>query len=259
MAFGICVLSVIPVRSEPSERSEMVSQLLFGELFEISETSGSWIRIVNLFDLYEGWIDSRQCKRLSEPEVEVLQALNTYIASDLVQLIYNKTTKTNIMVLMGSTFPGIINSELSIAGEDYVFENDYIDPRQKVDGNKVADIAMQYLHAPYLWGGRTPFGIDCSGLTQIVMKICGVKIPRDAAQQAQTGNTVDFISEVAPGDLAFFENADGEIIHTGIFINEQMIIHSSGFVRIDAIDHEGIYNRVAQRYTHKLKLIKRHI
>ncbi len=259
MAFGICVLSVIPVRYEPSDRSEMVTQLLFGELFEIIETSGSWLKIMIHFDSYEGWIDSKQCKRLSEPEVEHLKSFKSYIAADMVQLLFNKTAKTNIPILIGSSLPGLQDTFMNIAGEDYIFDSEYIDPSLPVTGNTIKETALQFLNSPYLWGGRTPFGIDCSGLTQLVMKICGISIPRDAAQQALTGCTVDFISEVQAGDLAFFENQEEHIVHTGIFINEQMLIHSSGFVRIDAIDHEGIFNLSAQRYTHKLKLIKRYI
>jgi gamma-D-glutamyl-L-lysine dipeptidyl-peptidase len=259
MASGICVISVIAVRSEPSDKAEMVSQLLFGELFEILETSGSWLNIRNLFDDYEGWIDAKQCKRLSQHEVEVITSFKTYIASDLVQLIDNKTTKTTFPILLGSALPGLIGTKMNIAAEDYEFDSDYVDPVKPSDGNKIAEVSLQYLNAPYLWGGRTPFGIDCSGLTQIAMKICGLKIPRDAAQQALTGTTIDFITEALPGDLAFFENADYQIIHAGILLNDHSIIHASGFVRIDAIDHEGIFNTTAQRYTHKLKLLKRYI
>jgi len=259
MAFGVCVLSVIPVRSEPSDKSEMVTQLLFGELFEISETSGSWLKIVSLFDSYPGWIDSKQCKRLSEPEADQLKSLKSYVASDMVQLLFNKSAKTNIPILIGSSLPGLKDNNMTIAGDDYGFDSEFIDPAIPTTPINIKETALQFINSPYLWGGRTPFGIDCSGLTQLVMKICGINIPRDAAQQASTGRTVDFISEVQAGDLAFFENSEEQIVHTGIFINEQMLIHSSGFVRIDAIDHEGIFNLTAQRYTHKLKLIKRFI
>lgn len=259
MASGICVLSVVPVRFEPSDKSEMTSQLLFGEMFEITETSGSWVRIRCFNDGYEGWLDVKQFKRLSEPEVEMLQTMKTFIASDIIQLIYNVTTKTHFPLIMGSSLPGLAGTNLSIAGEDYEFESECIDPMIGSDGNRIVATAKQYINAPYLWGGRTPFGIDCSGFTQLVMKINGVSIFRDAAQQAQQGHPIDFISEAKAGDLAFFENADGNIVHTGILLNDYMIIHASGFVRIDSIDHEGIYNNVSQRYTHKLKLIKRFI
>ena len=259
MASGICVLSVIAVRSEPSEKAEMVSQLLFGELFEINDTSGSWLNISCMYDGYEGWIDAKQCKRLSQHEVELLTSTTTYIASDLVQLIYNKNTKTNYPILLGSSLPSLINRNMNIAGEDYFYESDYVDPVKLSDRKKIAEVALQYLNAPYLWGGRTPLGIDCSGLTQIAMKICGINIPRDSDQQASTGISIDFVTEALPGDLAFFENSDNQIVHTGILLNDRAIIHSSGFVRIDSIDHEGIFNATSQRYTHKLKLLKRYI
>ena len=116
---------------------------------------------------------------------------------------------------------------------------------------------MRYLNAPYLWGGRSPFGIDCSGFTQLVFKFAGIKLQRDAYQQGGQGSIINFIEEVQPGDLAFFSNDEGAIIHVGIMLKDNRIIHSSGKVRIDKIDHFGIYNAETKKHSHLLKLIKR--
>ena len=116
--------------------------------------------------------------------------------------------------------------------------------------------AMIFLNAPYLWGGRTPFGIDCSGFTQIIYRLQGINIPRDAYKQAEIGTTLSFINESEEGDLAFFDNAEGKIIHVGIIMKKNYIIHASGKVRIDKIDQEGIFNIEKKKHTHKLRIIK---
>jgi len=121
------------------------------------------------------------------------------------------------------------------------------------------EMANLFLDAPYLWGGKTPFGVDCSGLTQTVFKTCGIPLKRDASQQVHQGETIDFIGDIKPGDLAFFDNANGDIIHVGIIMKHQKIMHASGKVRIDTLDHNGIFNKELGDYTHKLRIVKRYL
>jgi cell wall-associated NlpC family hydrolase len=121
----------------------------------------------------------------------------------------------------------------------------------------MTDTAMKFVNSPYIWGGRIPSGIDCSGFVQLVYKIHGVKIPRDSWQQAETGETVSFIEETVPGDLVLFDNERGRISHVGMILSRGLVIHASGRVRIDTIDHQGIYKNDIKGYSHRLRTIRR--
>jgi cell wall-associated NlpC family hydrolase len=156
---------------------------------------------------------------------------------------------------LGSSLPNCADGQLRIGQNLYHFQGMAVPP--KSGGREfLVETALMYLHAPYLWGGRSPFGIDCSGFVQVVYKFSGIQLPRDAWQQAEKGDLLSFIEESAPGDLAFFDNDEGTIIHVGILLENNRIIHASGKVRIDVIDHQGIYNRDLRAYTHNLRLIK---
>ena len=259
MTQGICILSVVPVHSEPSDKSEIVTQLLFGEMFHVTELIGSWLKISTVFDAYEGWIDRKQCCFLTADEFAGLNKDNSCVVTDIVQLIFNKTLNFYFPIVMGSSLPSLSEKSMTIAGYEYVYDSGCSNTSNKTNGAKITEYAKHYLNAPYMWGGKTPFGIDCSGFTQMVMKLCGIYISRDAAQQSVQGKAIDFISEAMPGDLAFFENNQNQIVHTGIILFNQKIIHASGKVRIDEIDHEGIFNNDLHCYTHKLRFIRRFI
>ena len=158
-------------------------------------------------------------------------------------------------VIIGSNLPFFNNSNFSLLDETYQFDGEvYHDQLSKSD---LVHKAYLFLNSPYLWGGKTPFGIDCSGFTQMVYKICGYQLKRDAKEQATQGEVLSFIEESEPGDLAFFDNAEGDIIHVGIIMNDYHIIHAHGQVRIDRLDHTGIYNVDTQKHTHKLRVIKK--
>ena len=267
MEFGICLQTVIPVRSEPSHKSEMVTQVLFGELFRIILFEKDWVSVQLAYDDYTGWIAINQVQLITEKEFLQLFNAETAIALDLVQLISNQTRNTIAPLIIGSSLPGFVKGDFTILSDHYFYDGtvaeispfDTISTRPDHLKAKHAIIsdAMMYLNAPYLWGGRTPFGIDCSGLVQMVYKNKKIKLLRDASQQATHGEPLNFVSEAEPGDLAFFDDEEGNIIHVGIMVDKSRIIHASGKVSMDTIDHEGIYNVEEQRYTHKLRIIKR--
>lgn len=253
--FGICNLSVVPVRKEASDRSEMVTQLLFGEHFEIVGKNKQWRKIRMAYDEYEGWVDEKQFATLSVEEFQDLNAHESAIALDLVQVISNSSVM--FPVVMGSTLPHLKDKECRLGAISYMYDGHIKEVNAFADKNLLIENAHMFLNAPYLWGGRSPFGIDCSGFTQVVYKLSGVKLRRDAFQQAEQGHTLNFIEEAEQGDLAFFDNEEGNIIHVGIILKGNKIIHAAGKVRIDKIDHHGIHNVDTKKYSHKLRLIKR--
>jgi hypothetical protein len=247
MKYGICHLSIVPLRLEASDSSEMVSQVLYGDLFKILEKRIKWSRIRLDFDRYEGWIDNKQFLFISEDDFTSEKNKPATLSSDLVDVVSDEQHRL-ITIPMGS----IVGAANLLK---HLFEGKSISG--KFPKKKLIDTALLYLNAPYLWGGKTPFGIDCSGFTQMVYKINGCKLLRDASMQSGQGEALSFIEESEPGDLAFFDNAEGAITHVGIIMEDNYIIHAHGQVRIDRLDHSGIFNSEKREYTHKLRVIKR--
>ena len=250
--FAICNLAIIPLRAEPSDRSEIVSQVLFGEHFEVLLVDKQWSRIKLHFDNYEGWIDTKQYQLISENSYRQLSKDAIILSSDLVEYV---STPNNILIPipLGASLSFLNHSEINT--ENFDFEG------MRASGVKsktdIINSAFLYLNAPYLWGGKTPFGIDCSGFTQMVYKLNGHSLLRDASQQSTQGEALSFIEESETGDLAFFDNDEGNIIHVGIIMDNNYIIHASGKVRIDRLDHLGIYNAEQNKHTHRLRVIKK--
>lgn len=235
------------MRIEPSDSSEMVNQVLYGEFFKVLEIRKKWSRIRLAHDDYEGWIDNNQYNQIEEEAYQGLSPLTPKVATDLVQLIHCPD-KQLVSIPMGAQ----VNS-CHITGDSYEGRSTS-GPKEKY---QLLNTALLYLKSPYLWGGRTPFGLDCSGFTQMVYRLNGHKLLRDASQQAAQGEALSFIEESEPGDLAFFDNSEGAIVHVGIIMPDNHIIHCHGEVRIDYIDHTGIFNKVKGKHTHKLRVIKR--
>ena len=247
MNYGICPLSIVPMRLEPADSSEMINQVLYGEHFKILETGKKWSYIRLSHDNYEGWIDNKQYKLIEAEEYDAAQRRKPQLAAELLQIL--SCPDGNIICIpMGAAV-----TDLDLTGDAY--DGQFI--LGKKEKPQLIDTALLYLKSPYLWGGRTPFGIDCSGFTQMVYRLNGHLLFRDASQQAQQGEPLSFIEESEPGDLAFFDNEEGAITHVGIMMQDNYIIHSSGEVRIDRIDHNGIYNAGKKTHTHKLRVIKR--
>ena len=250
--FGICNLSIIPLRIEPSDRSEIVSQVLFGEHFEILEQNKQWAKIKLKFDNYEGWVDAKQFQNITKIQFENLSEEPIVLNSDLIEYI-NTPNNSLMPIPLGASLSFLNHKDINT--DNFDFEG------TKITGIKpksnLINTSFMYLNAPYLWGGKTPFGIDCSGFTQMVYKLNGYHLLRDASQQALQGEALSFIEESEPGDLAFFDNEEGKIIHVGIIMDDNYIIHASGKVRIDRLDHLGIYNADTNRHTHKLRVIKK--
>lgn len=257
MIYGICEQSVIPVRNKPKHAAEMVTQLLFGHAYTIIEEKGDWNQIRILDDNYEGWIEGKLTSQISEHEFKNINSNPYHISTDLVQVITNLTTNAMFPILLGSKIYAEPESPFYLNKQEYKYEGALASSVQKNNQATILENAFMYLHAPYLWGGKTPFGIDCSGLVQMAYHLSGIKLLRDASQQATHGETINLISDASPADLCFFDNEEGEITHVGILLPDSKIIHASGRVRIDSIDHQGIFNASTQTYSHKLRIIKK--
>ena len=253
---GITHLSAIPVRREPSDQSEMVTQLLFGDAFRVTEQKENWHHIVSMFDQYEGWIDRKQYLPVSKTTYDLLNQHPSPVTAELFQLITDKKIGNSYPIVLGSSLPFFANGECKIEDRIFSFDGNVSLPNSKPNRDGIIETAMLFLNSPYLWGGKTPFGIDCSGFTQLVFKANGIQLKRDAHQQAEIGEPYSFVEEAQPGDLAFFDNEEGKIIHVGILIGDNRIIHASGCVRVDPFDHYGIFMTERGGYTHNLRVIK---
>lgn len=256
--YGYCRLSLVPVRAEGRESAEMVSQLLFGDLYEVLEWNASreWLRIRIAADGYQGWIGHKLHHAVTE--AFYLEALERPPVASL--------EISGRLRLPGQTLHVVLGSLLPLGGQELFQEENPIRFDGKThaiskikDGDLLKDFAFMYIDCPYLWGGKSPFGIDCSGFVQMVYKLGGYQLQRDASQQAKEGVAVATVAEARPGDLAFFHNAQGRITHVGMLVEEGKIIHASGRVRLDRLDDKGIFSEQDKQYTHSLSHIKRMI
>lgn len=246
---GYCIVSVSPVRAEERDASEMVTQLLFGEVISIEDIKAPWCKIKTYSDNYSGFVDIKHIHFLSEKEV------NRWL--DGLSFEKHLTRKIETpwgiqTIYRGSFIPYGNHKEFNIGNDHFKF----VDRTTELSFRDPVELAQEYLNTSYLWGGKTPFGIDCSGLTQTVYRFFEINLPRDASQQVDYGVDVDF-EDIEPGDLAFFANKDGKIIHVGILDGKGSIIHASGFVRKDLFTPEGIIHKETGSLTHFLHSIKR--
>ena len=254
MDYGICNLSNVPVRISPDHKSEMISELLFGDHFKVLDNSKGWIKISIASDKTEGWIETLQSIEITKEYYTKLNEAPFIFTNDLVDFI--EDSNANLFpIILGSRLPECEGNSFKLIGENYLFEGNTTNAPSNKAG--IVKTAFMYLNSPFLLGGKTPFGIDASGLTQMAYKINGHQLPREVTKQATLGEVLSFIEESEPGDLAFFDDNEGNIIHTGIVLANNYIIHSYGKVRVDRIDQSGIYNQELRKHTHKLRVIKK--
>ncbi|KYG76044.1 hypothetical protein AWW68_09480 [Roseivirga spongicola] len=253
--YGVQRLSLVPMRAKPSDASEMISQLLFGEHYVVLEESEDkkWLKISNVYDNYEGWIDKQQHHHISKEYFDQISEIEYKVCIDLISKILFKQQINHIVA--GSVLP-LLNNPIFKDEENVAFNGMSKTLYQKWGVTTLLNQATKYLNTPYLWGGKSPFGIDCSGFTQVVFKTGGHKLPRDSSQQILKGKEIG-LEDRRGGDLAFFTNTEGKMNHVGILMDENRIIHASGKVRIDEFDEKGIRNVEKNAYTHHFYKLKR--
>ncbi len=245
MQFGYCKVALSPMRSDKKDSAEMVNQLVFGEAIEIIDKDANWIFIKSSYDGYEGWIDEKQINYLSQKDHSNWIENSSFLFSNHQQI----STPYGKQPLYSGAFVGKTTTAFSIGGQLYRLT-------KKNQPKPFITFAKQFLNTSYLWGGKSSVGIDCSGFTQLVFRSHKIFIPRDASQQIHLGREVTF-KEKKEGDLAFFTNPTGKVIHVGLILKNSRIIHASGRVKIDKIDATGILNLETGTYSHRLYQIKR--
>ena len=254
MQYAICSVPVSALRKEPHHDVEMISQQLFGECCTILETLSGWTKILCKYDKYEGWC---QTSHLQEIDEDRFSSTSKKLAAGWTnELCYNGE---KMLIPLGSSLATFKKNKASWQDNIISYSGDIYNPaKEKINKKNIKWITRKYLNTAYLWGGKSVFGVDCSGFTQIVFKFLNIYLPRDSWQQAESGETIDLLNNANSGDLCFFDNEEGRITHVGILLSDHEIIHSSGKVRIDQIDTMGIVNTDTKLRTHKIKLIKRY-
>lgn len=252
--YAICYSANIPLRDRPADGAEMMTELLFGDACIVTDETGTWSKIKNKADGYEGWLTTKMLTFVSKEEYEAYNPLEQPVIAAYVTETVNVRNGEHLLLTGGSVLPYYDekDSTFAVGNERFRIKREALE----VGNASLVDTAMNFLNSPYLWGGKNALGIDCSGLTQVAYRIHGIQLLRDARAQIVHGTDVS-LADAKPGDLAFFNNPEGRITHVGIIVEPGKIIHASGSVHIDRIDEEGIYSDRLGRYTHKLHSVRR--
>lgn len=250
----MCFLPNIPLRRTPEDGGEMMTELLFGDACIVFEYDKTWARIRNKADGYEGWLTTKMLTPVTEEEYNAYDPAKQPVVSSYYTEAFSEQGDEHLLLTGGSVLPEYRpDGSFRVKNTRFWLIPTCVEPVTE----SLLSTALKYLNCPYLWGGKNALGIDCSGLTQVVLRIHGVQLLRNACQQVNQGELIPFLQDALPGDLAFFDHDDEHISHVGIIAEEGTILHASGAVRIDKLDNEGIFNEERGFYTHKLRLIKR--
>ncbi len=255
---AISLQTYIPIRKEPSDASEMVSQLLFGETCSVVNEQDNWVYIHTHFDNYSGWVYRKSLTLLTDKQVKQLENTNPIVIGNIITRVIDPENQHTFFLTAGCQVHEITDKQIYIFDKQYHTTEPLLLKRQNHLSEIILQIALNMINIPYLWGGRSSFGVDCSGFVQTCYKIAGISLPRDANQQVLKGKQIDSLKAALPADLAFFKNKNDKIIHVGILLNSHTIIHASQKVKISQIDDIGIIDdENKNEHSHRLAAIKR--
>jgi hypothetical protein len=247
---------LVPLRAQAADAAEMASQLLFGDVVACIARDRQWLHVRNMADGYTGWIDEKAVLGIDQAWLDGIASWD-YVLQDQCAVQTRRAGATLPARLgLGSRIPALPHKQLEIGdwSADLTACPAQVQPTGDVDA--VMGLSERYLGVPYLWGGKSLAGIDCSGLTQMVYAMAGRQLPRDARDQAACGTAVDYAGRKA-GDLAFFQNASGKVHHVGIVLPDGNVRHASGHVHDATLLEDGIVGRYTGHQTHRLCSIKR--
>ena len=253
----ITLLSAVPVRTRPAETAEMCTQMLFAQTAEVLDEHGSWAKIRIDVDGYEGYVDRKMISLLSDENYEAVISAPYAVVCYPVAMAVSNANQTTIILTAGSRLPNYSNGKFSLLGVEFSISPELVALNPEYSEANILRSLPYFFNIPYLWGGKNSFGMDCSGFTQVFCSLFGINLPRDASEQAKMGEVIGFLDEAVVGDLAFFENSEGNIVHVGLLIGKDSVVHCSGRVRISRIDAHGILADDQKSYTHQLRVIKR--
>ena len=257
MTKGSTFQAFLPVMLEPDHSSMMISQLLFGEEFILLEKSGNWLHIRAEFDGTEGWVVEQGVEFREASYEENIGLLSNFRLLALPSATVLDLTKGQQRIISsGAVWNTETGNTLTWYGHEFEFisREGFIIPGS---GFNPGEFGKRIVSLPAIPGGRSGFGFDSSGLVQMLCRMRGQNIPRNFREQAELGTTINFMYEVEEGDLAFFDNEEGEIIHVGMILDSGYLLHCASCVSIDHLDHHGIFSNEKEGYTHKLRVIKR--
>lgn len=256
MKYAVCSSAVGCIRNSASHKSELLSQILFGELVEILEEKGlRWAKIHSIEDDIVGWTARNELTIITDKQLEQYQQDFAFVF-DLFQPAMDGSYF--VPLTFGARLPLFDGMSCAIDKKSFTYSGQALSSSQlKQDRAMVQKIALKLLNVPYLWGGRSVLGMDGPAFTQLVYRMCNIKLPRQVDLQINKGEGVSFVELAQVGDIAFFENFKGKIVHCGVVLPDNKVIHAHGKVRIDTLDHYGIQNKAEGRYSHRLRIIKR--